>query len=279
LISVGGVGWSGNFLDMAYTAASRKRFAKRCVRLVQKYNLDGIDIDWEFPGYPGDGGNKYRPEDKSNYTLLFKALRSEFDSVTAKDGKKYLLTTAVSGWGSHFLPHTEMDQVQKYADFILIMAYNFNTPELVGGHFLHSPANWPAEGSAEGAIQAFMAAGVPAAKLVLGAGFFPAAFVMATDDSNDRHYLHRLSFHGGLARVNQMINKAEFKEYWDEVGQSPFLFNSTTKTRISYENERSVSLKAAYIKDKKLAGLMYWDYFSDPGKKLLSSAYQVFSSP
>jgi chitinase len=279
LVSVGGLGWSRNFSDMAFTAATRKRFAASCVQLVKRYKLDGIDIDWEFPGYAGEGGNKYRPEDKSNYTLLFKALRAEFDSLAFEDGTKYLITTAVDGWGSHFLPHTEVAEVQKYTDYILLMAYNFNTPKLVGGHFLHAPANWPAEGSADGAVQAFMDAGVPASKLVLGAGFFPAGFLMAAKDTSDRRYLRRVNSRGGLSKVNQLINKGGFTKYWDEAGESPFLFNPSTRMRISYEDERSVAQKAKYIKENNLAGLMYWDYFSDPGRKLLTAVYTIFQSP
>jgi chitinase len=279
LISVGGFGWSKNFSDMALAAAGRKLFAESCVQLVKKYKLDGIDIDWEFPGYAGGGGNTFRPEDRSNYTLLFKALRTELDALTTETGKRYLLTTAVDGWGSHFLPHTQMDEVQKYVDFILVMAYNFNTPNLVGGHFLHAPKNWPADGSVEGAARAFIAAGVPAAKLVMGAGFFPTAFIMNTEDFSDRQYLSRVNFRGGLGKLSQLTKEKGFTKYWDEEGVSPFLFSPSSRMHISYEDERSVEAKAKFIKENKLAGFMYWDYFSDPGRKLLNSVCKVFSTP
>jgi chitinase len=270
LLSVGGQGWSRNFSDMALIEQSRQSFAQSCVVLVNQYGLDGVDIDWEFPGYAGEGGNKYQPEDKQNYTLLLKAMRQAFNRVEQQTGRHLLLTTAVDGLGSHYLPHTQMDQVQLYADYILLMAYNFNTPTQVGGHFLYSPNGWVAEGSADGAVKAFMAAGVPAGKLVLGMGFFPAAFRMASANAEKRDYQSHLTFRGGLAKVNNLIGKNGFTRYWDAEGQSPYLFNPVTRMHISYEDEESAQAKARYVMNEHIAGVMYWDYFSDPGRKLLN---------
>lgn len=48
VLSVGGWGADG-FSDMAMTEEGRRNFAKSCLDAVEKYNLDGIDIDWEYP--------------------------------------------------------------------------------------------------------------------------------------------------------------------------------------------------------------------------------------
>ena len=36
---------------------------------MRRHDLDGFDVDWEYPGLPGDG-NPHRPEDKENFTAL-----------------------------------------------------------------------------------------------------------------------------------------------------------------------------------------------------------------
>jgi chitinase len=276
LLSVGGLGWSIHFSAMALTAAGRDRFSKTCVELLRKYKLDGIDLDWEFPGYPGEGSNPYRPDDKQNFTLLCQSLRESFDKEEQHSGRKFLLTAAVDGWSSHFLPHTEMQKVQSYLDYICLMTYNFNSENLAGGHYLYSPAGWRAEGSVDGAVKAFIAAGVPASKLVAGAGFFPAAMLMETSDPNDRHYHSKQVFRGGLAKLESLINKQGLIRYWDSVGHSPYLFNSQSRIRIAYEDSASVKSKCEYILSQKLAGIMYWDYFSDPDRKLLHTIFSVF---
>ena len=49
LLSIGGWG-SGRFSEMADDDALRASFAQDCARVVEEYGLDGIDIDWEYPG-------------------------------------------------------------------------------------------------------------------------------------------------------------------------------------------------------------------------------------
>jgi chitinase len=49
LISIGGWTWSKNFSDATLTDTSTRNFALSAVDIVSKYNLDGIDIDWEYP--------------------------------------------------------------------------------------------------------------------------------------------------------------------------------------------------------------------------------------
>jgi len=274
LLSVGGLGWSKNFSDMALQESSRKTFALSCTRMCKKYNLDGIDIDWEFPGYAGEGGNIYRPEDKQNYTSMFKTLRETFNELEQQTGKQYELTTAVDGWAPHFLPHTQMGEVQKYVDYILLMTYNFNTKDAVGGTFLYSPKNWNPLGSVDGAVTEFAKAGVQASKLVVGMGFFPAAFNMATANPNDRKYLSKTKIPGGLANVyNNFINKNGFTRYWVDEAKAPYLFNETGRKRISYEDQESVKAKCDYVKEKQLAGVMYWQYYSDPKRQLLNTVF------
>jgi chitinase len=53
LVSVGGWTWSKNFSDVALTKKSRKIFIDSAVDFVTQYDLDGLDIDWEYPGLNG----------------------------------------------------------------------------------------------------------------------------------------------------------------------------------------------------------------------------------
>ena len=75
LVAVGGWTWSGGFSDAALTVASRDRFVRSAVAFVQRHDLDGLDVDWEYPGLPGNG-NTHRPEDKANFTALMADLRA-----------------------------------------------------------------------------------------------------------------------------------------------------------------------------------------------------------
>ncbi|MBO9556920.1 glycosyl hydrolase family 18 protein, partial [Cellulomonas sp.] len=68
LVSIGGWG-AGNFSEAALTPASRARFTDSAVALLRAHDLDGIDIDWEYPTLPGPGIS-HRPEDRRNFSLM-----------------------------------------------------------------------------------------------------------------------------------------------------------------------------------------------------------------
>ena len=89
-----------------------------------EHHLDGIDLDWEYPGQIGDH-NIFRAVDKENFTAILKLLRQKMDSLDKNDSK-YLLTIA-TGANQSYLDHTNMKEAQKYLDFINIMTYDFFT--------------------------------------------------------------------------------------------------------------------------------------------------------
>src|SRR5215207_8000289 len=172
LISLGGWSWSKIFSDAVLTDSSTRNFANSCIAIMAKYNLDGVDIDWEYPGMRGDN-NKYRPEDKEHYTLLFKYLREGLDSISKITPGKYLVTTAVGG-SQAYIDHTEMDKVQQYTDYINIMSYDYTGSwSAVTGHHtnLYTSSGDSNQSSSHRSIQAFIAAGVPASKIVIGIAF------------------------------------------------------------------------------------------------------------
>jgi chitinase len=128
LVSVGGWTWSKNFSDVALDANSRNIFAQSVVDMIKAHNLDGIDIDWEYPGQVGDN-NIYRPEDKENFTLLMADLRNALELYGKPENKHYILTIA-SGADTNWVKWTEMRKVQESLDFVNIMTYDMYH----GGH-------------------------------------------------------------------------------------------------------------------------------------------------
>ena len=166
LVSVGGWTWSKGFSDAALTAKSRRVFVASAVDFVRRHDLDGFDVDWEYPGLPGDG-NPHRPEDKENFTALMADLRAALDREGARRGRPLLLTFA-AGASREFLAHTEMAKVQAVVDFVNLMTYDFRVanPGAPAGHHanLYPSPDDPRSHSADGAVKDFLAAGVPAAE-------------------------------------------------------------------------------------------------------------------
>lgn len=51
MVAIGGWGDSAGFEDAARTPESRRRWTTRVNAMVESTGADGVDIDWEYPGY------------------------------------------------------------------------------------------------------------------------------------------------------------------------------------------------------------------------------------
>ena len=273
LISIGGWTWSGNFSDANLTRVSRSGFAKSSVGIVKDYDLDGVDIDWEYPGQIGDN-NVFRPEDRQNYTLMFKAIRKELDRLSKTTGKNYELTTAVGG-NISYIEHTEMERVAKYVDYVNLMTYDFYTSGDTAGHHsnLYPPEDYEKDASADKSVHLFLNAGVPAEKLVLGVPFYGRSWIMKSADKHGINMPVESGARGGGYTYikDSLVNQKGFIRYWDENAKAPYLFNNETNQLVTYDDEESVKLKCEYVIDNHLAGMMFWQYASDSSEYLLDA--------
>jgi chitinase len=277
LVSVGGWTWSGGFSDVALTAASRRVFAESAVAFVKKYDLDGLDVDWEFPGQKGLD-NVHRPEDRENYTALLADLRAALDVAGRADGRHYALTSATQA-ADEWLAHTEMGKVQASLDYVNLMAYDMfeESSDTITGHhapLFTNPAN-PKRSSAATMIEHYVAAGVPAAKLVLGVPFYGHAWghVPATEHGlyqpGRRPDTRIRASYGAI--TDSLENKNGFVRYWDDLSAAPFLYNADRRIFISYEDPQSIRAKGRYVTDHGLAGMMFWELGGDPRGELLDA--------
>lgn len=274
LVSVGGWLWSTNFSDMALTRESRQTFEDSVMRFLAQYDLDGLDIDWEYPGMPG-AGHPFRPEDKQNFTSLVRELREMFDRETRKTGHRLYLTVAM-GASDDVLAHTEMRQVQKYVDTVNLMDYDYYEPgseSITGNHapLFTDPAD-PRAVSTDQSIRAFEKAGVPAAKILLGVPFYGHEWG-SVPSQNHGLFQPGKAIPGAyvpFSTIDGQIGPG-FTRYWDSSASVPYLYNAEKQIFVSYEDPESLKAKCKYIRDHKLGGVMFWDYSADPSGKLLDT--------
>lgn len=277
LLAVGGWGADG-FSDAALTGASRERFARSAVAMLRRHQLDGIDLDWEYPGQPGPG-IKHRPEDRENFTLLLESLRRHLDALSAEQGRtgadRYLLTIA-SAAGDYFR-HTEMDRLHAHLDWINIMTYDFYTSgsRTTGHHAALYRSDDPAAqaSSADASVRQHLDAGIPPHKLVIGAAFYGRAWtgVAAGSDGMFEPYTKYAGEHAYSKLARDYIGQRGFQRRWDPVARAPYLWNPDSTTVISYEDEQSLRAKAAYVRQNRLGGVMYWEHGHDPREVLLDA--------
>ncbi|CCH53148.1 Chitinase [Fibrisoma limi BUZ 3] len=278
LISIGGWAWSENFSDAVLSDTARTAFAASAVDIVRQHRLDGIDIDWEYPGMKGED-NVFRPEDRENFTLLLKALRQQLDGLKQQTGKEYFVTTALPGFPAIFT-HTDMAQAQQYLDYINVMSYDHFTGGPLAGHHtnLYASGKVDNEQSGDRAVALYKQAGVPAEKLVLGVAFYGRAWQLQHDNPRKHpRTITKVERGGGYTFIkDSLLTNPAYKRYWDRKAKAPYLYNKDLKRFVSYDDEESVREKCRYVKENGLAGVMFWEYFSDPNAYLLSEINRQF---
>ncbi|NLK43994.1 MAG: glycoside hydrolase family 18 protein [Tissierellia bacterium] len=277
LISVGGWTWSDKFSDVALTEESRTIFANSCLEFIQTYGFDGIDIDWEFPVSGGLPTNKYRPEDKENFTLLLRTIREKLDEQSIMDGKEYVLTIAGSA-GTIGVDNLELGEIHQYIDFANIMTYDFhgawdkytdfNAPLYTN----HDSLNY-FKPSVDESIKSWINSGFPREKIVMGIPFSGKLYnnVEAWDNGLYQSFEGSSVISFGEISTKYLYNQA-FLRHYHPVAMAPWLYNGTTF--ISYEDEESIYYKSEYIKLNGLGGAMIWELSEDPNRILLDFLYQ-----
>ena len=275
IVSVGG--WMADgFSDAALTDASRSRFADSAVQLLRQSSADGIDIDWEYPGQ-GVAGIKYRAEDRQNFTRLLKMLRDKLDAASAargrSGGERYVLTIASAD--REYFKHTEMDKLHVYLDWINVMSYDFfNSLTPTTGHhagLYRAAAAMPIDRDADASIKQHLAAGIPAEKIVLGVAFYGRGFAGVTPIVNGlrQPYARFEGEHPYSELADKFIGRQGFVRYWDDRAKAPYLWNSASRTFITYDDPQSIRIKAQYVKAHHLGGMMFWELSQDRNDELL----------
>ncbi|MFI9202392.1 glycosyl hydrolase family 18 protein [Streptomyces sp. NPDC053048] len=312
LISIGGWTYSRNFSEAA-KPENRKAFVKSFIDLYIKGDLpvevwtdterypkqrvktyggpgtaagifDGIDIDWEWPGCDdGLPGNIHSPDDKKNLPLLLKEFREQLDALPARPGGgKYLLTAFLPADPKVIEAGWDVKEVMKYLDYGNLQGYDLRGPfgrpdDKVTNHqsALHVPKDdpHPRKLSVETAVDAWVKAGAPASKLVLGIPFYGRGWQGVESDTNgglfqkapDPVAKPKAKYEPGVNEYRDLagLAKAGYTVHRDDTNGVAWLYSPSDKIFWTFDDPMAVYLKAKFAKDKGLAGAMAYSLDGD----------------
>lgn len=278
LISIGGWTWSKNFSEAAATPQSRDAFVTSCVDFMKQYGFDGIDVDWEYPVsgglYPGVAA------DKPNYTALLADFRQALDAEERADGRDYYLTIAAPA-GPTTIPNLEADKMGSALDWMNLMSYDFHGSwDPITGH--NAPMSVGPKDTATGfsvsdAVDAYLATGFPANKLVLGVPFYGRGWegVSATDAGlyQPARGASVGTWEKGVFDYHDIVANylPTMTRYWDEAAQVPYLYDPARGLWITYDDPQSMKAKTDFIKERGLGGAMFWELSNDRTYQLLDT--------
>ncbi|XP_049847871.1 probable chitinase 2 [Schistocerca gregaria] len=230
-------GWnecSLNYSIVSNDPVKRRNLIESAVSLLQEYNFDRFDLDWEYPN-KRDG----HPIDVENFNTLIREFREEFD----KHG--YYLCAAVGASNQAADISYHVPSLSKYLDRIFVMAYDLHG-SWDGVTGIHAPLyrtnaydNTNNETLAslyvDNCIHGWLNRGADPEKIGLGMPTYGKSFKLA-DSSN--HNLAAPTLPGNDGSANHTLNRLEY--------------------RIGLDNRKSLCIKAKYAKDLKLGTTMIW---------------------
>ncbi|XP_054441527.1 chitotriosidase-1 [Pteronotus mesoamericanus] len=266
LLAIGGWNFgTQKFTDMVATAHSRQTFVNSAIKFLRKYDFDGLDLDWEYPGSRGSP-----PSDKQRFTDLVQDLADAFQQEARVSGKERLLLSAAVPAGRQYIDAGyEVDKIARSLDFISLMAYDLHGSwETTTGH--HSAlfkrqgeSGAAAELNVDYAVQQWLQKGTPANKLILGMPTYGRSFTLAsTSDAGVGAPAAGPGSPGSFTREAGLLAYYEVCSWTGAAKRRiqdqkvPYAFRGDQW--VGFDDTESFKTKVSYLKQKGLGGAMVW---------------------
>ena len=260
IAAIGGWGAEG-FSDAASTPRSRYDFARNVNELINDYGLDGIDLDWEYPG-SSTAGIKSSPQDRENFTLLITAIRDVI-------GDDAWLSVAGTGDSGYTTRSAEIDKIAPLITHFNLMSYDFTAGETGERGRRHQAnlydSNLSLPGySVDAMVQNLINNGMPSEKILLGVPFYGrlGATTTASYDELRRNY----------------INKNGYDYRFDDTAKVPYLVKDG-QFAMSFDNDLSIYIKGQYVLNNCLGGIFSWTSTFDQANILARAMYESINNP
>ncbi|XP_075222598.1 chitinase-3-like protein 2 isoform X2 [Lycorma delicatula] len=267
---------NGEFAYVVETKISRERFIKSVLKTLNDFSFDGIDIDWEFPVWPGS--------DKRQLTDFMKFLK-ELKTALKSGNNEFLISVAVAAPGTIIDKAYDIKEMAEYVDFVNLMSYDYhyyasylpvtgpNAPlyprHSEHGFFTTLNTNWSAS--------YWLSKGMPLNKIIIGLPTYGHSYTLLNEENTGWDApatgLGQMGEDGFVQfpDICQFLKREGTKVVFDDEHKVPYTYNG--KEWISYDDEQSLGIKAQFVKTKGYGGVMVYALNDDDFKASCASTY------
>ncbi|KAF2124900.1 glycoside hydrolase family 18 protein [Dothidotthia symphoricarpi CBS 119687] len=271
-IAVGG--WAMNdpgpyrttFSDMAASEANQDKFFDSLLTFMKRYNLDGVDLDWEYPVAEDRGGI---PADFDNYVNLLTRLRERLNS----SGRQYgiSLTLPASYW---YLRGFDLQGMEPYLDWFNVMTYDIHGVWDASidslGPIAQAHTNLT---EIKMGLELLWRNNINPARVVLGLGFYGRSFTMKDPGCMKAGCEFSEGANGGActgtagvlstAEINEIIANGATVTYDNEAAVKIVTWDSNQW--VSFDDTQTLGTKIDFAHQHCLGGTMVWAIDLDDG--------------
>ncbi|PRP81293.1 putative chitinase 3-like [Planoprotostelium fungivorum] len=258
MASFGGAGLDpSQWTNLTKTASVRETFINDSIRWLRQYNLDGIDIDWEYPS----------EVDVPAVVPLFKGLWDAYHAESISTNRSRLIITSAAVAGNWELDYYQPTIIQNYLDYFNLMLYDFyGTWMPTTGPLAPLYGNVSIDLDIHTCVNDYLNRNVSISKLVFGFPNYAATWTV----SPSQNYLYapsngtggdagRCTNYSGQISATELadvLSNHVGQEKWDDMSKTPYLIYGDQF--LSYENKRSIDLKLDYLISMGFPGGMMW---------------------
>ena len=268
MVMIGGWGaHADGFSMMAKDPAKRTAFCHSVHENIKKYQLDGVDIDWEYPTQSADDETGCDPNDTQNFNLVLKELRDTL-------GTDKIISFASSSSAKYVDWKTAM----KYLDYVNVMTYDMGAAPSGHNSPLHKSSMFN-QRSWDESIEAHVKGGVPKNRQVMGIPCYGKSKKNPT--SAEKIFEYSVKFY----EIDDILNKGIYRgkalvrpvsRRWENTSKVPYLVDNNGVNVLSYDDVESVTAKGEYIKSGGELGAMFWEYrYDDDNRSLIKAVVKA----
>nr|XP_023029162.1 probable chitinase 10 isoform X1 [Leptinotarsa decemlineata] len=268
-VSIAIGGWNDSLGDkyskLVNNPAARRRFIEHVLKFLDKYNFDGLDLDWEYPKCWQVDCNKGPDSDKQAFSDFVTELKEAFRP------RGYLLSSAVSPSKTVIDAGYDVPVLAKNLDWIAVMTYDFHGQwDKKTGHvapLYYHPQDEVTFFNANFSINYWISQGTPRRKIVMGMPLYGQSFRLEKESENGLY-----ANAPGPGEAGEYTRAAGFLSYYeicdniknkgwtvvqDPLGAiGPYAYKGNQW--VSFDDKEMIRKKSEYIRKMDIGGGMIW---------------------
>jgi chitinase len=256
VLSLGGWGWDKQFAAIVSKPEAEDRYATSVLEMVDAFDYDGIDLDWEYPD---------TKEEVAGFERLARRFRKQLDQLGSKKHRPMVQTMAAAA-STNTLKWLPTELLLDTMNWINVMTYDMagEWTDYAGHHSpLFASAKQPGSPrSSELSIKYLMERGMPASRLALGIPLYGKGFSASEPYAKNPKKGQR-GLGGHYAKLVQLQKEQGWTRQWDDETKNPWLVAPDRSAVIGYDDPESVALKTEWAMKLGLRGVFFWEVSGD----------------